>query len=80
MDNPVKITITDTVTGKTAELLEPDFSEFQWTDGNYGCDCNRGIFFDRALDQEQEFESYECGSGRYKIRVTDDDGAEVYAE
>ncbi len=76
----MKITITETATGKTAELIEPEWNEFIWTDGNYGCDCNRKMLFDRALDQEQEFEEYECGSGQYKIRVTDESGAEAYSE
>jgi len=27
---------------------DADGSMFSWTEGNYGCDCNRELFFERA--------------------------------
>lgn len=33
---------------------EPHNAIFQWTDGNYGCDCNRHLFFERQLGQKTE--------------------------
>jgi hypothetical protein len=38
--------------------------EYMWTDGNYGCDCNRHLFFGRAIGQEPR-EDYPCGKTRY---------------
>lgn len=50
--------------------------EYSWTDGNYGCDCNRAIFF--AGDDDADIT---CGSTAYSIRVTDSKtGAELYNE
>ena len=43
---------------------------YQWTDGNYGCDCNRGIFFhDREVGDDGP-----CTTGKYFVpsAVTDD--------
>lgn len=35
---------------------------WQWTGGNYGCDCNRGLFFAGEGDPEVA-----CGSGAYQV-------------
>ena len=34
---------------------------YQWTEGNYGCDCNRALFFARAAGEEEEEENPPCG-------------------
>ena len=49
---------------------------FQWTDGNFGCDCNRELFFRRLGDEDFDEEAVEClPSGRYTvIDVTMPDG------
>lgn len=41
-------------------------SEFIWSDGNYACDCNRRIFFERAAGNEVEGE---CGDSAYSVEV-----------
>ena len=41
----MKVTLLDLQTGKTA-VHPHDTSDFQWTESNYSCDCNRGIAFD----------------------------------
>lgn len=28
--------------------------KWMWTEGNYGCDCNRSLFFERSLVEGQE--------------------------
>ena len=40
---------------------EPDINAiiFQWTQGNFACDCNRAIF---ALDKDES-----CGNTRYTL-------------
>lgn len=35
-------------------------SMYQWTDGNYGCDCNRELFWHRAVGDEAE--EFACGT------------------
>lgn len=40
----MKVTYLDLKTGKTAK--EAGVTEFQLTDGNWSCDCNRCIAFD----------------------------------
>lgn len=38
---------------------------FLWTDGNFGCDCNRSTFLERALGKigPNEFGELVCGDG-----------------
>jgi hypothetical protein len=45
------------------------FSEFMWSEGNYSCDCNRGIMFDEAIGSK-ESEPYECGQEKFSVRLT----------
>lgn len=40
---------------------------FAYTEGNYGCDCNRKLFFERAAGGEPDFDSAECGEAAYSI-------------
>lgn len=58
-------------------------TEYGWTDGNYGCDCNRSVFFAQALDADlalADAEVAECGEGVYLVRLETDDGRELYAD
>ena len=52
----MKIRITQTETGETADVHTPgktwEEEEWYWTEGNFGCDCNRVLLF------------YEYGKGR----------------
>lgn len=56
------IKITDTQTGKVYEHLDKDFNESYWEEGNYSCDCNRGL-----VTEVYTFEDAECSEGRFKI-------------
>ena len=38
---------------------EKSSARFMWTDGNYGCDCNRSLFIQRQCDES--FPEMECG-------------------
>jgi hypothetical protein len=38
--------------------------EYMWTDGNYGCDCNRHLFFERSAGREPD-EDRPCGDSKY---------------
>lgn len=43
-----------------------DSSLFWWTEGNFGCDCNREWEFQRAAG-EQESDDPECSEHRYSV-------------
>ncbi len=60
--------------------------EFMWSEGNYGCDCNRYLFFERAgchepTDEESELHC-NCGEDRYTVLciVDMETGKTIYAE
>lgn len=43
-------------------------SDYQWSDGNFGCGCNRYLFFQRAVGEE-ETDEYPCGDNLYRVRI-----------
>lgn len=47
--------------------------KFQWSDGNYGCDCNRYLYFERAGGVEPpDDDDRPCTEGQYVIdRIVD---------
>ena len=76
----MRIAIRDTTTGEVREgdaYTGPGFDptdpedvagmEWYWTEGNYGCDCNRWLFFERAADGDPDIDDAECGEGRFEI-------------
>lgn len=61
-------------TGEVKRLNKPDITsfdddreesgiKFQWTDGNFGCDCNRGLLFSNSEEE------YPCGEEYFSSRV-----------
>ena len=42
---------------------------FHWFDGNYGCDCNRHIFFEGALGRDVDWDDCPCGNELYAIEL-----------
>lgn len=85
---PVAVTLTDTKTGKqrvydTEEYFPKDgWSDYLWTDGNYSCDCNRYLFFQRADGKTPSLGKAKCGEGRYLVNsiVLKDTGEQLYSE
>jgi hypothetical protein len=74
-----QVSITDTATGEnkmvTMDLPWLEHSRFWWTDGNFGCDCNRSSVFDPSRDEP-------CGSNgssqRYVVHYAlFDDGSMI---
>lgn len=52
-------------------------SDFLWLDGNYSCDCNRYLFFQRSAD-EPEIDNPACGDTAYSIvKFVLADGSEI---
>jgi len=45
---------------------------FQWSEGNYSCDCNRSLFFDYANDGDGEGEwDIPCSEGLFIVQLKD---------
>lgn len=56
-----------------------DAEEYWWTDGNFGCDCNRHLTFIRIQGKElADNEEAPCGEVRYSaLYVEFEDGSKV---
>lgn len=68
---PYQVQITDTKTGESRMASYPTLSWekhslFWWTDGNFGCDCNRGDAFARAKE-EPDLDLECCGENRFRV-------------
>lgn len=68
---------------KTDGLLSDDettLSTWIWEEGNYSCDCNRYLFFQRAVDEDEQDET-ECTDGKYIVWIVNPaTGLVVYDE
>ncbi len=42
-----------------------DGSNYLWTEGNYSCDCNRHLFFERSIGRRPDKEEMVCGDIKY---------------
>ncbi len=62
-----KVLLRDNETGEERffEYNMPweDHSNHMWTEGNYACDCNRHLFFWRAVGKEPL--DIDCGESKY---------------
>lgn len=74
----LKIEIKRVADGIVATDVWPDWSfhRFWFEEGNASCDCNRELFFCRAL-KTAEPDDPECGDCRYLVRCSDSDTGEV---
>lgn len=73
----VSVQLKEVSTGRTVtHQIEWDFNhpnaeeglEFIFSEGNYRCDCNRELFFYRALDTpEHEIPDGGCGDDRFIV-------------
>lgn len=48
-----------------------------WSDGNFGCDCNRRIFFNRTGGKDKGVDG-ECSEGLYSVRVRNKKSGRVF--
>lgn len=67
-----EVKITKVATGETRvhsvdSEWDDDLVLFMWEDGNYGCDCNRFLFFERAGSSKPSLEGLTCGEGAYTV-------------
>jgi hypothetical protein len=82
-------TILDTATGERRVTKPQEWPDeegalyWHWTDGNFGCDCNRALEFARAggATEEQawafEKESGACGGKRFRVPHLTVDGKQL---
>lgn len=57
-------------------LGEESPSDFIWTEGNFSCDCNRYLFFQRAKGESEDERG--CGEEGYSVRLTNPVTGRVY--
>lgn len=72
---PYKVAIRKNATGEVRlrempyDWRKPDGSDdlLWWTDGNFGCDCNRELEFERAAGGDPGLDEVECGNEAYSV-------------
>lgn len=64
-----KVNITDNKTNETRTVdmdLEWGDHLWWWTEGNFGCDCNRNDVFNYGKEHA-DYEDIDCGKTRYTV-------------
>lgn len=74
-------TLLKVETGEIREYLyyqemSEETAAYVWRDGNYSCDCNREIFFERAIG-EGTLDDIECSEGRFELLKLTIDSREI---
>jgi hypothetical protein len=64
------ISLRKNATGEVRAIEHWSFEPYEdgdylWTEGNYACDCNRHLFFERAGGREPESREVACGDEKY---------------
>lgn len=80
-----KVAIRNNLTGEVRVHNDKyewgESSDFLWTEGNYGCDCNRHLFFERTGGREPDDTEDGCSSWRYTIDYVElEDGTRIKLE
>jgi hypothetical protein len=79
--------IRDNATGEIREYETEEFIgtrdkepiTYNWEEGNYSCDCNRKLFFERAKDKEAKFDMNSgCTDGKYSVSLRVKEGGLIY--
>ena len=67
------VSFLDNVSCEHQGWSQPEFSEtsnpYIWSEGNFSCDCNRYIFFQRELGREEQDSGLECGETRFRVNI-----------
>ena len=76
---PVLIYIKNKVSGVEVKFTEDwDYNSYYlWSSGNFSCDCNRQLLFNRELGIETE-ELISCGNKIYEVSIHTLDGQPLY--
>ena len=51
-------------------------NDFMWSEGNYSCDCNRHLFFQRAKNEDED--NAECGDDLYSVNLKNPKGGKIF--
>jgi predicted dehydrogenase len=51
-------------------------STFIWEDGNYSCDCNRYLFFQRVKNENED--NKKCGDELYSVNLKNPKNNEIF--
>ncbi len=51
--------------------------DYLWSDGNFGCDCNRGLFF-AAAGGEGSDPDIPCGDSAFTVWIENEAGQRLY--
>lgn len=75
------VTLRNNETGEERRYREDsiwnDTQSFLWDGGNFSCDCNRQMMFQRAAGEEPDWNS-QCGDGKYSVEaITAPDGTAI---
>ena len=62
-----------------------EWSDFNWSENNFSCDCNRHLFFGRLGGEELGDDTVKCGwpeypDGRFEVRITNPATGDVMYE
>lgn len=83
---PIRVEITQVATGEmrvhesTGWWENGRFEPYIWSEGNFSCDCNRRLFFERAAAGDDWDGPAPCGSSAFTVRVMDMDGTVLYED
>lgn len=53
-----------------------NFNTFWFEEGNASCDCNRELFFVRALGVDEP-DDIDCSNGRFSVRISNSDSGYI---
>jgi hypothetical protein len=63
----IKNNLTEEIRLCEMDLDWEDHSEWWWTEGNMGCDCNRELFWRRSNEEHPDLEDVKCGDDRFSV-------------
>jgi len=76
------VALRNNATGEIRLIAHPSpwgkDSDYLWTEGNYSCDCNRHLLFERDKGFEPDAADVKCGDVKYSaLYATLSDGTHI---
>lgn len=66
------IFIKNNTTGEVVNYkddIDDEGNMFIWEEGNFSCDCNRFLFFERAKGNKPDWDDGKCGNGGFSVNI-----------
>jgi hypothetical protein len=84
----LRVQILNTKTQEVVECSEKGIfnkhegkvSLYIWKEGNYSCDCNRELMFERAKGTPEDELNTTCGKGKYLVNIFTTKGKQIHTE